>query len=207
MAGKMTEEFSWWLKNNGRWTEFKRRRVELEGQGLRRDEAWDQASTEFGIDTFRSDPSAVAEASKPASSPRATKAAPDSGRVKPKVFDGKESTLRGDYQWVYDNFQVEVKARDAPSSGAWGLLQFARSDPRSFYVEWMRMVGKTDDTDQQMRGWVQDASRTSAEIAEMLRTFRESLQPGPEGDRGEPGLEEGTVAEVGDGSGVPAGPA
>jgi hypothetical protein len=83
--------------------------------------------------------------------------------------------IRGDFDWVYRNVSVEgVTISDAPSSGAWGLLEFARSDPRSFYTKWMDICSRQDDRDRVMEGFREDASRRTEDIAEMLRSFREA---------------------------------
>ena len=113
------------------------------------------------------------------------------GEASSDVFKGKQSTLKDDYQWVYENIAVaDVEASDAPSSGAWGLLQFARTDSKSFYVEWMRMVGKQVDENAELRGFVQDATRSTAEIAEMLRSLQSSaVLAGGQDDGGEPETE------------------
>ena len=62
-----------------------------------------------------------------------------------------------------------MRPEDAPSSGAWGLLQFSRMEPRAFYTEWLRMASRREDESAQERRFVDDASRKTEEIAEMLR--------------------------------------
>jgi hypothetical protein len=43
------------------------------------------------------------------------------------LFDGKRSTLTKDVRWVYENIELdEVNMEDCPSSGAYGLWQWAR---------------------------------------------------------------------------------
>ena len=146
-----TSEFAATLKQEGRFNEFKRRRAALEGEGHSKSEAYVIATSEFG-----------------SASPAVSPAAPPSARETPgpelsqDVFRGKTSTLREDYQWVYDNIaNPECSATEAPSCGAWGLLQFSRSDPKSFYVEWMRMVGRTQDEDKVLKEYARDASKSA----------------------------------------------
>lgn len=83
--------------------------------------------------------------------------------------------IRGDFDWVYRNVSVDgVTISDAPSSGAWGLLEFARNDPRAFYTKWMDICSRQDDRDRVMEGFREDATRRTSDIAEMLRGFREA---------------------------------
>ncbi|MBN93385.1 MAG: hypothetical protein CL928_04835 [Deltaproteobacteria bacterium] len=182
-----TSEFAATLKREGRFNEFKRRRAELEAEGHTKSEAYVIATSEFG-----------------SASPAASPAAPPSAREAPgpelsqDVFKGKTSTLREDYQWVYDNIaNPECSATEAPSCGAWGLLQFSRSDPKSFYVEWMRMVGRTQDEDKVLKEYARDASKSAGEIAKMLNALTTVL-PSSEGDGGEPDLPEGDAGEDGE---------
>ena len=86
------------------------------------------------------------------------------------MFEGRQSSVRSDFEWVYENQAVEdVQPENAPSSGAWGLLQFSRMEPRAFYTEWMRMASRREDESAEERRFVDDANRSTEEIAEMLR--------------------------------------
>jgi hypothetical protein len=175
------------LKKDGRFKEFKRRRVELEAEGRTKSEAYVVATSEFGLGP-------------PAVSPAVPPSGPETPGAEPSldVFKGKSSTIREDYQWVYDNIAASAcNAEDAPSCGAWGLLQFARGDPKSFYVEWMRMVGRSQDEDKVLKEYARDASRSAGEIAKMLSSLTTVL-PSPEGDEGEPPVPEGDAGEGGD---------
>lgn len=175
-----SEQLAETLKKDGRFKEFKRRRAELEAEGRSKTEAYITATAEFGLG-----PPAVSPAVPP-SGPETPGAEPS-----PDVFKGKSSTLREDYQWVYDNIAAAAcNAEDSPSCGAWGLLQFARSDPKSFYVEWMRMVGRQQDEDKVLKEYARDASRSAVEIAKMLDAIT-AVFPSTEGDGGEPSVPEG----------------
>ena len=179
-----TASFAATLKKDGRFNEFKRRRAELESSGLSKSESYVIATSEFG-----------------SGSPAASPAAPPSARETPgpelsqDVFRGKTSTLREDYQWVYDNIAASAcNAEDSPSCGAWGLLQFARSDPKSFYVEWMRMVGRSQDEDKVLPAYARAAARAAGELATMLNSLTTVL-PSAKGDGGEPSVSEGDAGE------------
>jgi len=99
-----------------------------------------------------------------------------------KEFSGGGG-IRGDFDWVYRHVSVmSARVSDAPSSGAWGLLQFARSDPKSFYVKWMDISSRQDDREQMMEGFREDTTRRTDEIAEMLRNIRGARDDGQGGD-------------------------
>jgi hypothetical protein len=169
--GSMTEsttEFTERVKGEGRFDEFKAFRQALEGRGSGKKESWEQAAAQFGWEP----PSGGGGRSK-RSNPIQL-----SDDVDAAVFSGKTSNLRSDYQWVYENVAVGgVSASDAPSAGSWGLLQFARDDPRSFYTEWMRMVSRSEDVDKQMEAFKDDARSTVADIRAMLDEFRSATVP------------------------------
>ena len=169
--GCMTEsttEFTDRMKADGRFDEFKAFRKAAEGRGAGKKESWEQAATQFGWEP----PSGGGGRSK-----RSSPIVPseDAGV---DVFEGKTSSLRSDYQWVYENVAVGgISASDAPSAGSWGLLQFARDDPRSFYAESMRMVSRSEDVDKQMDAFKDDARSTVADIRTMLDEFRSATVP------------------------------
>ena len=177
------------LKSEGKFEQFKKRRAELVADGLPKTEAYAVAVSEFGAGNAPSLPAPPPRERERAESPRPTG----------EVFAGKSSSLREDYQWVYENIAVSsVEPEAAPSSGAWGLLEIAKHDPKAFYVEWMRMVGKQVDENAELKGFVQDAARSTSEIASMLRSLGTApIQDGAKGDGGEPEGETGDVDEGG----------
>ena len=167
-VAETTTEFTERVKGEGRFDQFKAFRKAMEGRGAGKKESWEQAAIQFGWEA----PAVVAGKGK-----RSSPIVPseDAGI---DVFAGKTSNLRSDYQWVYENVAVGgISASDAPSAGAWGLLQFARDDPRSFYTEWMRMVSRSEDVDKQMEAFKDDARSTVADIRAMLDEFRSATVP------------------------------
>ena len=79
-------------------------------------------------------------------------------QVTSEMFQGRTASLQSDFGWVYENQAVEdVRPENAPSSGAWGLLQFARMEPRAFYTEWLRMVARQEDELAEDRRFVEAA--------------------------------------------------
>ena len=143
------------LRQEGRFKEFSSLRKDLQAEGLSPSDSWTRAATEFGF----GEPRPVSQGM------------PMNGqRVTSKMFEGRQSSIGTDFEWVYENQAVEdVRPEDAPSSGAWGLLQFSRMEPRAFYTEWLRMASRREDESAQERRFVDDASRKTEEIAEMLR--------------------------------------
>ena len=150
------------LRHEGRFKDFSARRKDLQAEGLSPSESWERAAAEFGF----GEPRAVAESG--FSSPY---------QVTSEMFEGQTASLQSDFEWVYENQAVEnVRPENAPSSGAWGLLQFSRMEPRAFYTEWLRMIGRQEDEFAEQRRFVEDANRKTEEIAEMLRKFREAKE-------------------------------
>jgi hypothetical protein len=189
------DQFRERIKGEGRWAEFSAYRRALEKHGRGKSESWLEAAKAFGFDGNYHVENArgrKAPVTLVASAPA-------------DVFKGKDGSVRGDFGWVYDNLGVaDITPEESPSSGAWGLLEYARSEPREFYKSWMAMVSRQADTDERLEGFKEDAARSTNEIAEMLRTLETSaVRSGPEGDEGESGVPEGSVSESSDGYGVP----
>jgi hypothetical protein len=187
-----TEAFTQHLKDTGLWPVFKARRQALEMHGADKKESWIRAADDYGFKDFTGQAATGRSGGKAPSGPIEGAAA--------DVFAGKTSSLRADFQWVYEHIAVEdVEPADAPSAGSWGLLQFARNDTRTFYSEWMKMAAKADDMAAIHLERVEDAARTSTEITSMLRQLRATVLAGdPEDGGGESGVEAGDVHESGE---------
>jgi len=193
-VSEMTKDEFWaHLKSEGLMKDFKASRVALEAEGTSKKESWNLAAVEFGFGGSASDNHSTSSKSEPKKSP------PKPKRPSSKQFEGKSASLRAEFQWVYENAALEdVKPEDAPSSGAWGLLEFARSDPRTFYAKWLEMASKSEDKDLIMEGFREDARRATSEIAEMLQSIQSSvLRNGSEGSEPEPGVPAGSPDEIG----------
>ena len=131
------------LRQEGRFQDFSARRKDPQAEGLSPSESWDRAAAEFGF----GEPHSVTEGG--FSSPQ---------QVTSEMFQGRTASLQSDFGWVYENQAVEdVRPENAPSSGAWGLLQFARMEPRAFYTEWLRMVARQEDEFAEDRRFVEAA--------------------------------------------------
>ena len=189
------DQFRERIKDEGRWPEFSAYRRALEKHGRSKSESWLEAAKAFGF-----------EGNYHVENARGRKAPVTLVASAPAdVFKGKDGSVRGDFGWVYDNLGVaDITPEEAPSSGAWGLLEYARTEPREFYKSWMSMVSRQADTDERLEGFKEDATRSTNEIAEMLRTLESAtVRSGPEGDEGEPSVSEGSALKGRDGSGVP----
>ena len=177
----MTKDEFWeHLKSEGMMKEFKASRVAYEEAGLSSKDAWTAAANELGYGgTASTNPSKKVKSDLPKKK--------EKPRVSKDQFQGKSASLRAEFQWVYESVAVDdVNPEDAPSSGAWGLLEFARSDPRTFYSRWLEMASKAEDRDLVMEGFREDARRSTAEIAEMLESIQSAVvQQGSEGSEGE----------------------
>jgi hypothetical protein len=131
------------LRQEGRFQDFSARRKDLQAEGLSPSESWDRAAAEFGF----GEPHSVAEGGFSSTQ-----------QVTSEMFQGRTASLQSDFGWVYENQAVEdVRPENAPSSGAWGLLQFARMEPRAFYTEWLRMVARQEDEFAEDRRFVEAA--------------------------------------------------
>ena len=137
------EQFRVRMQASGKWPEFLAYRQALEKHDREPRDAWIEAARAFGFEGHYSQSSrkkAKAEANPVVLVQDAPK----------ELFAGKPpGSVRGDFQWVYSNLGVlDVTAEDCPSSGAWGLLEYARTEPREFYKSWMSMVSRSVDTDE-----------------------------------------------------------
>ena len=131
------------LRQEGRFKDFSARRKDLQAEGLSPSESWDRAAAEFGF----GEPHSVAGGGFSSTQ-----------QVTSEMFQGRTASLQSDFGWVYENQAVEdVRPENAPSSGAWGLLQFARMEPRAFYTEWLRMVARQEDELAEDRRFVEAA--------------------------------------------------
>lgn len=108
-------------------------------------------------------------------------------RVTPKTFSREDfqsqskSTIFEDFEWVYTNLRLEdpPDPNDAPSSGAWGLLEWARSRKDQFYSEWVKMATKQLERHNEQEV-AADAAIAIDEMQQMLSNFNAALQPDSE---------------------------
>jgi hypothetical protein len=101
------------LRREGRWEAFVKRREELKAEGVPAKEAWWQAATEFPP------PNGNGSSGSNGSAPK-----PDLSALK-----GKPAvTIAEAVAWASENLDCDsITPADAPSAGAWSMLQWARS--------------------------------------------------------------------------------
>ena len=189
------DQFRTRIQASGKWDEFVAYRQALEKHDREPRDAWIEAARAFGFEGHYS--LAARKKAKAQDNPvTLVQSAPA------EAFDGKRGNVRGDFEWVYSNIGVvDITPESAPSSGAWGLLEFARSDPKEFYKSWMSMVSRSGDTDAQLEGFKSDAAKSVNEIAEMLGALESTIiREGPQGHGGEPEVPPGGPEARGDGS-------
>jgi hypothetical protein len=110
MARESKAELMDRLRREGRWEAFKVRREQLKSEGIPAKQAWFQAATEF---------------------PPAEQPGQSSVRVpldQLQKLQGKKAipTLEAAF-WVFENLDLPwIEPIDAPSPGAWSLLQWAK---------------------------------------------------------------------------------
>jgi hypothetical protein len=128
------------LRREGRWEEasaFKEvQRQALRAQGTPRSKANDQAWVNT-IEKFS--PSPLAEGSLDSADPQGF----DEAEIERLMLraDGAATDLTRDVEWAYANAENKaVRPGDAPSPGAWSMLQFAKRDPGKFYSQLLPKV-------------------------------------------------------------------
>lgn len=71
----------------------------------------------------------------------------DAKRLSKDSFKDKQSTPMRDMLWVYEHLDLRVTAKDAPSGGAWSMLQNARIDKQKFFERFARVTAKMEDSE------------------------------------------------------------
>ena len=120
------------LRREGRWEEASlwrdQKRGQLRAEGQARTES-NEAAWQAMIDQFPP---------LPPSESRGGGHAVELLDIDPDSYDG-QSGCAGDIGWVYQHLSVKSAAPDqAPSAGAWGLLQWARQHSDKFFPLWAK---------------------------------------------------------------------
>jgi hypothetical protein len=135
------------LIREGRWDAFVARREDLKCQGLEPKAAWEQTIHEF---------EQVSE-QKQTGVAKSADSTDGSGDVSAVVLDCKVRNAGGAsprkvVEWVFDNLLVDsLKPDDAPSPGAWALLQDLKQYPdlrKEFYRSiWSKLLPTKTELD------------------------------------------------------------
>jgi hypothetical protein len=121
------------LRREGRWAEASlwrdQKRTQLRAEGKTRTEA-NEAAWQAMIEEFPPLP--------PSELPVGDHAV-ELLDIDPDSYDG-QSGCAGDIGWVYTNLSVKSAApNQAPSAGAWALLQWARRNSDRFFQLWLKV--------------------------------------------------------------------
>jgi len=96
----------------------------------------------------------------------------------------EEATFAGDFEWAYRNIGNKgVKAKDAPSGGAWFMLEYGREARAKFMEMALRFFsksGKEAETEKVIR----DDGREKLAIVDKLLQFQGGETPRPAWERG-----------------------
>ncbi|MCY3020141.1 MAG: hypothetical protein NTW87_14080 [Planctomycetota bacterium] len=126
MTSRQKRELRARLETDGRWGEFVALRERLKHEGVVPREAWRQAEADL--------------AAEPAVAEEADEAEAEAELEEFTGETGGPVNLRRDVEWVYQHLTVKgVKAKDAPSAGAWGLLKHYRRPMHTaaFYTDFV----------------------------------------------------------------------
>ena len=155
------------LTEEGRWEAFVARREELKNQGLEPKAAWEQATHEFeqGAEQKQADTNKSGD-----SADNGGNAA--TGGLDGKVFNAAGASPRKVVEWVFDNLLLDdLKPDDAPSPGAWALLQDLKKYPdlrKEFYRSiWSKLLPTKTELDAAER--FSDDGREQIKLIERVR--------------------------------------
>jgi hypothetical protein len=96
-----------------------------------------------------------------------------------RLDDGASSAdLARDVRWVYSCFERRnMQASDAPSSGAWAMLQWARSARNRFFEVVLPKALTTKDRDADEQEKIQHDKKNVQQIRQVLARFVETSKP------------------------------
>lgn len=183
------------LQEEGRWEAFCLLRESLKADGMEARDAITKAMEEFQpLDPDYQTPPGP----NPARQPGALSATPAKERVPLTVFKGRTCDIRVAIEWVADHIMIsDVKAADAPSSAAWGLIKWAQRTQQNeaeFWKNLFKPLIPPISTEEEGR-FVDDGHEILDTITQRLK----ALNPPREAGRGETDQEadgEGGKAEA-----------
>jgi hypothetical protein len=163
------------------WQQFVEIRERFVKDGVPRQEAWERTALVFLEADFwtpKLDPRIPDLGDNQAPGPVAIPVAEESqpaeteGNAPASVFINKaKANIRRDILWVYENLHLTgVRAKNAPSGGAWGLLVWARktsANEASFITQILSKVISKDDDEKDSR--MEDDDRTAADLISQIR--------------------------------------
>ena len=177
------------LRREGRWPEaslFKDRlKAKLRSDGMTKtdagEEAWRRMAAQYPPlanigEAVPEAPDATIGEPSPAPRPRGTEPDIDIDALLERIGDRQPPDLVRDTLWVYENLpNRRVKPADAPSCGAWALLEWARQYRNRFFEQVLpkAMLNKPSEDEENVR-------QEKKSIAEMERILEKLNQGGEE---------------------------
>jgi len=179
------------LRREGRWEEATRFKDEvlrkLRSDGMTKadaaEEAWRRMAAQYPPlanigESVPEAPDATAGEPWPTQRPRGTEHDTehdiDIDALLDRIGDGRPSDLVQDTLWVYENLaNRRIKASDAPSCGAWALLEWARQYRNRFFEQVLpkAMLSKPPEDEKNER----EEKKSIAELQKMLeKVLRET---------------------------------
>ncbi len=172
------------LRREGRWSEASQFKDEtlkkLRSDGMTRadaaEEAWQRMAAQYPPlanigESAPEVPDATAGEPWPAQRPRSTEHEEhdiDIDALLDRIGDGRPSDLVRDTLWAYENLaNRRIKASDAPSFGAWSLLEWARQYRNRFFEQVLpkAMLSKPPEDEENIR----EEKKSIAEIERVLK--------------------------------------
>jgi hypothetical protein len=161
------------LRGEGRWAEASRFKdtalKDFRDKGMKRDEAtataWEAMATAYPPIGEAAPETPDATAGKPS-----TEHDSDIDALLDRIGDGQPSDLVRDTLWAYENLaNRRIKASDAPSCGAWALLEWARQYRNRFFEQVLpkAMLSKPPEEEANVR----EAELRAEEIELVLQKF------------------------------------
>ena len=173
------------LRREGRWGEASRFKDEalrkLRSDGMTKadaaEEAWRRMAAQYPPlasigESAPEAPDATIGGPWPAQQPPGTEHDIDIDTLLDRIGDGRPSDLIRDTLWTYENLaNRRIKASDAPSCGAWALLEWARQYRNRFFEQVLpkAMLNKPPEEDENVR-------REKTRIEDMKRILEELNQ-------------------------------
>ncbi len=97
-------------------------------------------------------------------------------------FEGRKSSILADVKWVVEHLGVDVTPEDAPSGGAWDMLEDARMARQGFLKMALPLLLKREDEDaaesavkKRARIQAAEVAQTLAQLSQDAETFTELL--------------------------------
>ena len=96
----------------------------------------------------------------------------------------KEATFSGDFEWAYQNIgNSSVEAKDAPSGGAWFMLEYGREARAKFMEMALRFFSRAGREATEDRVIIDD-HREKLAVCDKLLQFQGGAAPRPSWERG-----------------------